>query len=107
MLWLIFIGSVLLMIVLGIRISHCSYPVQYMANAEELPKVEDICGYNHALGRNFILFGMLLLIVLLPMLLPMPYAMLMLFCIPFWAIGFMLRCMQIQTRYEAQSSKKN
>ena len=74
MLWLIYIGSVLLMIVLGIRISHCSYPVQYMANAEELPKVEDICGYNHALGRNFILFGMLLLIVLLPMLLPMPYA---------------------------------
>lgn len=98
MLWLIYIGSVLLMIVLGIRISHCSYPVQYMANAEELPKVEDICGYNHALGRNFILFGMLL---------PMPYAMLMLFCIPFWAIGFMLRCMQIQTRYEAQSNKKN
>ena len=81
MLWLIYIGSVLLMIVLGIRISHCSYPVQYMANAEELPKVEDICGYNHALGRNFILFGMLLLIVLLPMLLPMPYAMLMLFCL--------------------------
>lgn len=106
MLWLIYIGSVLLMIALGIRISHCPHPVQYMANAEELPKVDDIRGYNQALGRNFILFGLLLLIVLLPMLLPVPYVLLMLFCIPFWAIGFMLRCMQIQTRYEG-SNKKN
>lgn len=100
MLILFTVGPVLLMLGLGFKIQHATKPVQYMANAREMPEVEDVQGYNHALGLNFMLFGVLLLAVLLPMNFPMPMALITIFSIPFWAIGFMLRCMQIQSKYE-------
>lgn len=74
--------------------------VQFMANARELPKVQDVHGYNHALGKTFIGFGCLLIPMFIPLFLPMPMALIMIFCMPFWAIGLILRCMQIQSKYE-------
>ena len=93
-------GIVLLFLWIGYKIMNCTHPVQYMANARELPEIEDVQGYNHALGKTFICFGLLLIFILIPLFLPMPMALIMVFCMPFWAIGLMLRCMQIQNKYE-------
>lgn len=100
MLIVICVGMVLLFIGIGLKIKQSTYPVQFMANARELPKVQDVHGYNHDLGKTFIGFGCLLIPIFIPLFLPMPMALIMIFCMPFWAIGLILRCMQIQSKYE-------
>lgn len=97
---LICVGMVLLFIGIGLKIMNSTYPVQYMANANELPEISDIKGYNHALGRTFIGFGCILIPIFIPLFLPMPIPLIMVFCMPFWTIGLILRCMQIQSKYE-------
>lgn len=90
-----------LFVILGIRIYFSKSPVQYMANATELPIVSDVKSYNHALGRNFWLFALLLFFILLPVMLNDSIAggIITVLCMPFWAIGFMLRCMRTETKY--------
>lgn len=97
------VGMVLLFLGIGIKMMKSTYPVQFMANARELPKVQDVRGYNRAIGKTFICFGCLLIPIFIPLLLPMPMALIMVFCMPFWAIGLILRCMQIQSKYEKQN----
>lgn len=95
-------SMVLLFLGIGLRMMKSTHPVQFMANARELPKVQDVRGYNRALGKTFICFGCILIPIFMPLFLPMPMALMMLFCMPFWAIGLILRCMQILSKYEKQ-----
>lgn len=67
---LVCVGMVLLFIGIGLKIMNSTYPVQYMANANELPKISDIKGYNHALGKTFIGFGCILMPIFIPLFLP-------------------------------------
>ena len=56
-----------LMIAIGISAFFSKKQVGFMANVNP-PKVKDVKGYNHATGKLFVLFGVLLIVFGVPIL---------------------------------------
>ncbi|MCM1089889.1 MAG: hypothetical protein NC092_02715 [Butyrivibrio sp.] len=62
--WAIFGG---IMIVLGVKAFFSEKAVGFWANIKPI-KVNDIKGYNHATGKLFILYGVILIVLGIPLL---------------------------------------
>ena len=99
---LLVIGVPCIFWILSLRIMHAKEAVQYMANATEKPQISGVRKYNRAIGKCFIVFGIFLLVLMLPLVFTQSafFGILMIFLMPFGVIGLLIACMTIQSRYE-------
>lgn len=94
---------VIIFILIGRSISKSKKPVQYMSNVSKLPDVNDVAGYNKALGKVFIYFGLLLLPIMSPLVFAPEHSLgsivSVLLAIP-WVIGLIVCCYIVENKYK-------
>ena len=95
---------VLIFVIIGISmINTKDKPIQYLSNTKKLPNVKDIRGYNKAIGKIFIIFALLLLLILSPVVLFVQnskYSFLSILLMPFWVIGLIISCVFTEGKYK-------